>query len=212
MKKIIVLVMLLAAFTLALNGCATTSDRTGTETKTGEVKKMSNSDLENAIKAKFDNDAQIKAASLGVDADVDKNTATLSGTVESEALRTRAVELAKSAHAGLIVMDKIDVKPRELSRSEYTEERAREEREKAKSRGETVGSSLDDAWIHTKIVTKLIGNTNTPERKINVDVNNNVVTLRGTVDTPAEKMEAERVAKETDGVKRVVNQLKAGGK
>src|SRR5438045_2978225 len=87
MRKIFVLVMMLAAFTLALNGCATTSDReTGTETKTGEKAKMSNSDLENAIKAKLDSDAQLKADGLSVDADVDKNTATLSGTVESEAL------------------------------------------------------------------------------------------------------------------------------
>jgi len=71
-----------------------------------------------------------------------------------------------------------------------------------------VGSSLDDAWIHAKVVTKLIGDTQTPEHKINVDVNNNVVTLRGTVDTADQKAEAERLAKETDGVKRVVDQLK----
>lgn len=67
---------------------------------------------------------------------------------------------------------------------------------------------MDDAWIHTKIVTKLIGNSDTPERKINIDVVNNVVTLRGTVDTAAQKAEAERVAKDTEGVKSVKNMLK----
>jgi osmotically-inducible protein OsmY len=90
----------------------------------------------------------------------------------------------------------------------YTEEQAREERARAKSNKETIGDSLDDAWIHTKIVAKLIGDTQTPERNINVDVVNNEVTLRGTVDTPEAKSEAERIAKETDGVKKVVNQLK----
>jgi Predicted periplasmic or secreted lipoprotein len=90
----------------------------------------------------------------------------------------------------------------------YTEEQAREERARAKQNKETIGDSLEDAWIHTKIVAKLIGDTQTPERSINVDVVNNEVTLRGTVDTPQAKSEAERVAKETDGVKKVTNQLK----
>ena len=90
----------------------------------------------------------------------------------------------------------------------YTEEQAREERERAKVNKETIGQSLDDAWIHTKIVAKLISDTQTPERKINVDVVDGTVTLRGQVDTAAAKAEAERLAKETDGVKKVMNQLK----
>src|SRR4051812_24710420 len=90
----------------------------------------------------------------------------------------------------------------------YTEEQAREEREKAKTNKETVGQSLEDAWIHTKIVAKLLGDTQTPERKINVDVVDGAVTLRGNVDTAEAKTEAERVAKETDGVKKVTSQLK----
>jgi len=73
---------------------------------------------------------------------------------------------------------------------------------------ETIGDTLDDAWIHTKIVAKLIANSKTPERKINVDVVKNAVTLRGTVESAEEKAEAERIAKETDGVQKVTNQLK----
>src|SRR5689334_4805616 len=90
----------------------------------------------------------------------------------------------------------------------YTEEQAREEREKAKANKETIGQSLEDAWIHTKLVAKLIGDTKTPERKINVDVVDGAVTLRGEVDTAEARTEAERIAKETDGVKKVTNQLK----
>jgi osmotically-inducible protein OsmY len=90
----------------------------------------------------------------------------------------------------------------------YTEEQAREEREKAKASKETIGQSLEDAWIHTKLVAKLIGDSKTPERKINVDVVDGAVTLRGEVETAEAKAEAERVAKETDGVKKVTNQLK----
>ena len=90
----------------------------------------------------------------------------------------------------------------------YTEEQARDEREKAKANKETVGQSLEDAWIHTKVVAKLITDSQTPERKINVDVVDGAVTLRGQVDTAEGKAEAERLAKDTDGVKSVKNELK----
>ena len=90
----------------------------------------------------------------------------------------------------------------------YSEEQGRQERERAKANHETVGQSLDDAWIHTKLVAKLIGDTKTPERDINIDVVAGTVTLRGQVDTAEAKTEAERDAKDTDGVKKVVNELK----
>jgi len=199
----------LLGVSLSLNGCAAADSR---ETTTGPTSnaQMTNSELEEKIKARFKTDAQINAANLSVDANVNRNEITLSGTVGSESLRTKAIELAKSAHAGLIVTTKIDVKPGEISRTAYTIERAREERGIAKGRGETIGDSLDDAWIHTKIVAQLIGNSATPERKINVDVTNNVVTLRGTVETAEQKTEAEQIAKNTESVKSVNNQLKVG--
>lgn len=201
--KTIFMALALAMFALATIAC-----EPATENNNTSQPRMSDSDLKNAIKTKLDGDAQLKAADIDVSADAEKNTATLSGTVESQALRTRAVEYARAAHAGLVVTDKIDVKPRELTRADYTEEHATEERGRAERSGEKVGTSLDDAWIHTKIVAKLIGNADTPQRKINVDVVNNAVTLRGTVDTNEQKLEAERVAKETEGVKSVKNMLK----
>jgi hyperosmotically inducible protein len=194
---------------LSMNSCAAADHREATTDPTTKAQ-MTNSELEEKIKARFKTDAQLDAANLSVDANVDRNEITLSGTVGSESLRTKAIELAKSAHAGLIVTTKIDVKPGEISRTAYTKERAREERGIATGRGETIGDSLDDAWIHTKIVAQLIGNSATPERKINVDVKDNVVTLRGTVETAEQKTEAEQIAKSAEGVKSVNNQLKVG--
>ena len=204
MKNHLLAIALLGILSFGMIGCDTAvNQNAGITTKPT----MSDSDLENAIKAKLETDAKLKAASLGVDAEAEKKTVTLSGTVESQALRTKAVDLAKTAHAGLIITDKIDVKPLEIARSEYTEEMAKEARTKAKGYGESVGDSLDDAWIHTKIVAKLIGNAATPQRKINVDVINNAVTLRGVVDNSDEKTQAERTAKSTEGVKSVKNML-----
>jgi BON domain len=73
--------------------------------------KMSNSDLENAVRAKLSTDEQLRTAKLDVDANASKNEVTISGTVQSQDHRNKAVELAKGAHSGITVNDKIDVKP-----------------------------------------------------------------------------------------------------
>ena len=57
-------------------------------------------------------DEQVGRADLTVRADVTKNEVTLSGMVESEAVRSRAIELAKTAHVGVLVNDKMTVMPR----------------------------------------------------------------------------------------------------
>ena len=73
--------------------------------------RLSNSYLENAVKAKFKVDEKLRAADLVVSAAADKNEVTLSGSVQSQELRSKAVDLAKSAHSGITVKDNIDVKP-----------------------------------------------------------------------------------------------------
>jgi osmotically-inducible protein OsmY len=184
---------------LFLAGC---SERTTTAAK------PSDADIESAVKAQLATDPVLQPYHLEVDSNVDKNAIVLSGKVTSEVERTQAVALAEAARPGVTITDKIDVKPREVTRTEYTEDMAREARERAKSAGDKIGSTLDDAWLHTKITTKLIADKDTPASKINVDVNNKVVTLRGHVATETAKAEAERIARETDGVARVNNQLK----
>jgi hyperosmotically inducible protein len=84
---------------------------------------------------------------------------------------------------------------------------AHHEREAATKSRETLGDSVEDAWIHTKIRTKLAGQGEFPMGGINVDVVKNVVTLRGSVESEQAKMKAEKVAKETKGVAEVKNRL-----
>jgi len=162
-----------------------------------------NSDLEHSIQSSFAADAQLQGSGLSVTANADKNEAVVSGTVSSEDARSRAVTIAKEAKPGLRVIDLIDVKPTEVARNAYTEVMARRAREKALILGDKIGSSVDDAWLYTKVMTRLTTNTGAPALKINVDVTDRVVTLRGQVDSLARKDEAERIAKETDGVKSV---------
>lgn len=193
--------VMLAAIGIVLTACTATTD----------TSPMTDEELERTIVAKLDSDPDVMAANLEVSADAERNEATVSGLVESEALRTRAVELVKTAREGLVVVDKIDVEPpdpAEVSRDNFTEEMGRTVRDNAARFGEKIGDSLDDSWIHAKVVAQLIGDPDTPQRKINVDVVDNVVTLRGTVDSKDQKAEAELIAKNTEGVKSVRNQLK----
>lgn len=195
-------VLTIAALTgvLILSGCSSSNSNPSAATFT-------DSDLERMVNAKISTDPDL-AKAISVDADASKNSIKLTGTVPSETLRAKAVDLAKSARDGVIITDKIDVKPPEVSRADYTEEMARVDRDRAIAAGDTLGKAIDDVWIHTKITSKLIGNSDTPARKINVDVVDGVVTLRGEVNASTAKEEAERLAKSTDGVKRVRNLLK----
>ena len=73
--------------------------------------KMSDSELEKAIRAKLESDEATRQANLSVDADADENKATLKGKVTSQDVRTKAVELARSVQPGLTVNDEIEVQP-----------------------------------------------------------------------------------------------------
>ena len=78
---------------------------------------------------------------------------------------------------------------------------------RAKETGSTVGSGLNDGWIWTKTKSALATSNDLRDSTINVDVDNAVITLRGSVTTAAQKTQAETVAKGIDGQKGIKNQL-----
>ncbi len=86
-------------------------------------------------------------------------------------------------------------------------------RGEAKNAGTTIGSGIEDGWIHFKVRGALALVDDLRDSTINVDVDNNVVTLRGSVANAAHKAKAEAEAKKIDGVKSVSNKLeiKAAG-
>jgi len=169
--------------------------------------RMSNDELDRLVTTKISADAALAVYDIDVDADADNNAVTLSGDVPTQSLRMRAVEAAKTAHPGLVITDKIVVEPGMVERADYTEEMAREARERAVTTSDSIGDTLDDTWIHTKIRSRLLAEGEFPGGSLNVDVQNNVVTLRGSVATAAEKTKAGEIATSTDGVKSVRNQL-----
>ncbi len=68
--------------------------------------------------------------------------------------------------------------------------------------------AADDAAVTAKVKTKLAADSETSAIKIGVETKAGVVTLSGEVPTDKEKNKAEQIAKNTDGAKRVVNDIK----
>lgn len=92
------------------------------------------------------------------------------------------------------------------SKEEYKKDEANYKAE-AKNAGSTIGSGLEDGWIHLKVRAALAAVDDLRDSTINVDVDNNVVTLRGSVANAASKKAAEDAAKKVEGVKSVTNKL-----
>jgi osmotically-inducible protein OsmY len=110
-QKSLAAVMFLLAITAIACNRSGDSDSKAPALRGTTAMVRSNEDLESAVKAKFKTDEQLRSADLGVSADATHNEITLSGSVESQALRSKAVNLAKSVDSGLTVNDQIEVKP-----------------------------------------------------------------------------------------------------
>lgn len=95
------------------------------------------------------------------------------------------------------------------TREEYERERERYSRE-ARESGRTVGTGLNDGWLWVKTRFDLAAADDLRDSTINVDVDQGVVTLTGTVATAAQKARAEAVVKAVEDVKSVRNQLRVG--
>ena len=93
-----------------------------------------------------------------------------------------------------------------ITREEYERERA-SWADEARRLGRTIGSGANDGWLWTKTRALLAAESDLRDSTINVDVDNAVVTLTGTVATGDQKARAGRVAQGVDGVKSVKNNL-----
>lgn len=91
-----------------------------------------------------------------------------------------------------------------VSREDYDKNRADYEKDKGSS---TIGQGINDSWIWFKTKSALATADDLRDSTINVDVENDKITLRGTVATAAQKTSAETVAKGIEGQKGVNNQL-----
>lgn len=93
------------------------------------------------------------------------------------------------------------------TREEYERDRERYQRE-ARESGRTIGTGVNDGWLWVKTRFDLAAADDLRDSTIDVDVNNAVVTLTGTVASTAQKARAEQIATVVEGVRSVRNQLR----
>ena len=95
---------------------------------------------------------------------------------------------------------------RDVTREEFDRDKDRYAKE-AKDSGRKIGTGANDLWLWTKTRAALLAADDLRDSTINVDVENDAVTLTGTVASAPQKARAETVAKGIEGVKSVKNQL-----
>ena len=142
----------------------------------------------------------------GSDIDVDtvSHVVTLSGTVPTEAGRTRAVSIAKATEGVKSVNDKLRI-AKDIDDTAAGAKQAGRETAGAAKQG---GRRVNDGWIKSKIYSQFLTDDALENSDIDIDVEKGVVTLNGTVTTAAGRTRALAIAKGTDGVKNVKDSLK----
>lgn len=73
--------------------------------------------------------------------------------------------------------------------------------------GRTAGQNLDDTNITTAVKAQLAQDKLSTLTRIDVDTNNGVVALNGTVESAEQRAHAEQLVRKVGGVKRVINNL-----
>nr|MBA4125124.1 BON domain-containing protein [Acidobacteriota bacterium] len=92
-----------------------------------------------------------------------------------------------------------------MTRDEYDRNKADYDRDSA---GSTIGQGANDKWLWVKTKSALATTNELRDSTINVDVVNDVITLKGSVASKAESDKALSVARGIDGQKGVKNELK----
>jgi hyperosmotically inducible protein len=136
-----------------------------------------------AVKARLAADPEVN--SFEIDVNTEDGVVRLRGLVETEAERDEAEELARSTEGARRVINEIQL-------------------------GDpTLGETVSDAMITTRVLAEVTADVGINPLEIDVHTQEGVVTLSGHVETEEKRIQAERVAREVKGVKDVRNLLQA---
>jgi hyperosmotically inducible periplasmic protein len=148
-----------------------------------------------AIKTKMAVDDSVRPYKIEVT--TQKGVVTLTGNIDSEAAKERALSIARETKGVVEVTDMIAVK------------RAAGDGD-APDPGRTVGVAIDDADTTIRVKGRLLEDPVVKGLQIDVDTRAGVVYLTGRVGSDEEKEQAIKLARETKGVKDVQANLTVG--
>ena len=122
---------------------------------------------------------------------------TLRGRVDEAGDREEAVRIAQSTEGVTQVNDRLAVQA----------DAARQANNGVAAQGGTTEMEQPDAWVTAKIEAAYFMDAEVKGRDIDVDTQNGGVTLRGQVSSEAERRQAIAIARNTEGVRGVTDQL-----
>jgi hyperosmotically inducible protein len=166
-----------------------------------------------SVKSKLAADDTVKA--YQIDVDTKDRVVTLTGKVGTAAAKEQAVQIARGTEGVREVVDNLTVAPGEAAATagragEEAREAGRDAKDRAAEAGEKAGDAITDAALTTAVKSKFLADSTVSGLNIDVDTSNGVVTLTGKVRNAKERAQALRLARETDGVKNVVDRLTIG--
>jgi hyperosmotically inducible protein len=163
------------------------------------------------VKSKMAADDTVKAHEINVD--TKNGVVTLTGDVDSAIAKERAVQIARTTDGVREVVDNLTV-------TESAPTGGLFDRDGVDRGTGNIGDNdrqdrnepiTGDPGITSAVKAKLLADSTVSGLRIDVDTENGVVTLTGDVKSKAEADRAVMIARNTDGVTRVVNHLKVAG-
>ncbi len=161
----------------ALGACS----KQGEQSTTGQY--LDDATMTAKVKADLMKDDSVKATEIKVE--TTQGVVQLSGFVGSEEARKHAEELAKSIAGVKSVRNDLAVQ----------------------STQQTVGQSVDDTVITTKVKAALLADDEVKGLAINVETSGGTVQLTGSAKSDSERQKAEQLAKAVNGVTAVQNSI-----
>ena len=168
-----------------------------------------------AVKSKLAADDTVKAYQINVD--TADHVVTLRGTVDTSIAKAQAVQIASRTDGVRDVVDQLQVSQPPAATTGDVVTTTDNIGNDVKAAGNDVkdaanraGAAIGDAAITTEVKSKFLADTKVSGLKIDVDTKDGVVSLSGMVPTKAESDRAEQMARDSAGVKSVVNHLRIG--
>jgi osmotically-inducible protein OsmY len=154
------------------------------------------------IQAQYFADPEIKPWNIDVTT-TSGGHVTIRGEVDSAEDRATAVRIARQTDGVTEVEDLLRVTEQPAATS------GRDAPRRARERDSALDDRLErpDLWITTKVQAKYFVDDEVRARNIDVDTRGGVVTLRGTVDSYAIRRQAVALARNTEGVREVRDEL-----
>lgn len=216
--------LLITSAILSLSNMSIAAEQNQTKTTIGQ--KIDDAKIVTVVNADFVKDKELSSMRINVDST--QGHVVLNGTAPNANAKERAETIAKGVNGVVKVDNRLTVgdnmnnnnsdrdyndNTKNSTSAAYNNTKnsvanaAHEANHGAKNAANKAGQKLDDAAINAAINTQFAGDNDLSAIKINVDVKNGYVWLKGTAPSSTAKNRATDIAKSVDGVMKVNNQL-----